>query len=166
MTHVADLCVIMKSNYGEKPLFLLKKITTRSDSIICEHVYTNMLNFILFGGVFTMFCFHKNIIGGTSNSCIRILYTVALLIFAGIELKSHFQRYKISWSMNISIQCVIRICTSIIIYIRENWYPVNFDKTQRTPTPTVFSHFSEFGQFNHVHFYSCISNTFQDILDN
>lgn len=87
MTHIADLCVIMKSNYGEKPLFLLKKITTRSDLIICEHVYTNMLNFILFGGVFTMFCFHKNIIGGTSNSCIRILYTVALLIFAGNKFR-------------------------------------------------------------------------------
>lgn len=64
-----------------------KKTTTRSDSIICEHVYTNMLNFILFGGVFTMFCFHKNIIGGTSNSCIRILYTVALLIFAGNKFR-------------------------------------------------------------------------------
>lgn len=56
MTHIADLCVIMKSNYGEKPLFLFKKITTRSDSIICEHVYTNMLNLILFGGGFSR-CF-------------------------------------------------------------------------------------------------------------
>lgn len=65
----------------------IKKITTRSDSIICEHVYTNMLNLILFGGVFTMFCFDKNIIGSTSNSCIRILYTVALLIFAGNKFR-------------------------------------------------------------------------------
>lgn len=37
----------------------IKKITTRSDSIICEHVYTNMLNFILFGGFLRCFVFKK-----------------------------------------------------------------------------------------------------------
>lgn len=83
MIYIVDLCVIMKLNYGEKLLFLLKKIIIRSDLIICEYVYINMLNFILFGGVFMMFCFYKNIIGGIFNLCIRVLYIVVLLIFVG-----------------------------------------------------------------------------------
>lgn len=43
--------------------------------------------------------------------------------------------------------------------IRENWYPMNFDKNTVNSSPTVFWHFSEFNQFNPVNFYSCTYQT-------
>lgn len=46
-------------NLWGETIISIKKIATRSDSIICEHVYTNMLNFILFGGFLRCFVFTK-----------------------------------------------------------------------------------------------------------